>query len=149
MNVLDVLFVFNDDDDVDDGRGYTQLTCAAPGVGNLSVPLYGIQLTRIGVDAELLQLAHLAHLLGQFALEVNLAIEIHYLDGVQLSNVLDRVQYQVVGQVQLDGGHLQEGSVTAAQLLAVCEEGVGQRRQLRQWALEIRKQLFGHSRYAN
>lgn len=71
-------------------------------VGKLSVPLYGIQLTRIHVESEFLELAHLAHLLGQFALEDNLAIQIHYLQGVQLSDILDGVQYQVVGQMQLD-----------------------------------------------
>lgn len=63
------------------------------------MPLYGIHLARIRVDSELLQLAHLTHLLGQFALEVNLTIKIHYLYSVKLSDVLNRMQYQVIGQV--------------------------------------------------
>lgn len=111
------------------------------------MPLYGIQLTRIHIESEFLQLAHLTHLLGQFAFEDNLAIEIHYLKGIQLSDILDGVQYQVVGQMQLDGGHLQEGSVTTTQFLAIGEECVGQRGQLWQWSLEARKQLISHTRF--
>lgn len=80
----------------------------------------------IDVQAEFLQFANFSHLFGQTALEGNLSIEVHDLDGVVLPDVLDRLQDQVVGQVELDGGHLHEGSIPTPQLLPVGEEGVVQ-----------------------
>lgn len=84
------------------------------------------ELPGIDVESELLQLPHLAHLLGQPPLEGYLPVEIHNLDGVVLPNVFDRLQDQVVRQMELDGGHLHEGSIPSPQLLPVGEQGVVQ-----------------------
>lgn len=91
----------------------------------------------IDVQAKFLQFANFSHLFGQAALERNLPVEIHDLDGVVLPDVFDRLQDQVVGQVELDGRHLHEGSIPTSQLLPVGEKGVVQRWQRRQGALQL------------
>jgi len=98
-----------------------------------------VEFPGIDVQAELLQFAHLPHLFGQPPLEVYLLVEIHNLDGVILPDVLDRLQDEVVREMQLDGGHLHERGIAASQLLPVGKQGVVQRWQRGQRTLQLWK----------